>query len=151
MPSRSYAALCAVVGALLSLLGIALFLTFFRYHAPNGSSPFPTGPGGHYFIAFSGCTTLAWGGCLFAARREPVLARALAVPTVIGFTLMAVYRMLVWLLGDYYSLGNLPRTEAAIFLLIALAFVWLRPRKPEPATPKHVAIPQEPAAPQEAV
>jgi membrane glycosyltransferase len=42
---------------------------------------------------------------------------------------MALYRMAVWVMGDVWWLGELPRIEAALFLLIALAFVWLRPTR----------------------
>ena len=42
---------------------------------------------------------------------------------------MALVRMPVWLVGDYAVwLGELARIEAAGPLLLALAFVWLRPR-----------------------
>ena len=43
--------------------------------------------------------------------------------------MMALYRLWAWLMGDYHFLGNLLRVEAVIFLLLALAFVWLRPPK----------------------
>ncbi len=135
--------MCGGLGTLMVLLGILLFLTFFGYHSPDGSSPIGTGPTGHYFVAFSGCATLAWGGCLIAGARNTELGRALAVPTVIGLVMSAVYRMVVWIVGDYYiQLGNLPRTEAAIFLVLALAFVWLRPRKAGVGETKKVAIPR---------
>ena len=47
--------------------------------------------------------------------------------------LSAVYRMAGWVVGDYYVwLGDLPRIEAAIFLVLALLFVWLRPPRVHP-------------------
>jgi len=36
--------------------------------------------------------------------------------------------MVGWFMGDYHALaGDLLRYEAALFLALALAFVWLRP------------------------
>ena len=48
--------------------------------------------------------------------------------TVVVLALMAVVRMLAWVVGDYWVwLGDLPRTEATVLLLVAIALVWLRP------------------------
>lgn len=140
MRARGFAVLSGGLGGLMVLLGLLLFFTFFGYHSPDGGSPFATGPTGHYFIAFSGCATLAWGGCLIAGARHPDLGRLLVVPTAIGLVMSAVYRMFVWIVGDYYiQLGDLPRTEAAIFLVLALAFVWLRPAPTAAPAPEPVA------------
>ena len=47
---------------------------------------------------------------------------------VFVLALMAIIRMLAWWIGDYTVwLGDLPRSEASAFLLIAIALVWLRP------------------------
>jgi hypothetical protein len=36
--------------------------------------------------------------------------------------------MVGWFMGDYYAwAGDVLRYEAALFLVLALAFVWLRP------------------------
>ena len=54
--------------------------------------------------------------------------------TVTALLLMSAVRMIAWVIGDYHVwLGQLPRVEAALFLLIALAFLWLRPAVPEEA------------------
>ena len=43
--------------------------------------------------------------------------------------LSALYRMLAWITGDYAVwAGDALRVEAILFLLLALALVWLRPR-----------------------
>jgi hypothetical protein len=48
--------------------------------------------------------------------------------TALALVFSAVYRMAGWVVGDYYVwLGDLPRAEAAILLILALLFVWLRP------------------------
>lgn len=116
------------------LLGLQLVATFFRSLGPGTGAvlPFPIGPQGLYFVAFSGCCLVAWGGCLFAAARgagraDPSLARSVGTATAVGLVLNALYRMAVWTLGDFAWAGSLPRIEAAIFLVLALAFLWLRP------------------------
>jgi hypothetical protein len=48
--------------------------------------------------------------------------------TALALTGLALVRMVGWFMGDYHALaGDLLRFEAALFLLLALAFVWLRP------------------------
>ena len=56
-----------------------------------------------------------------------------ALATAVALVLSAIYRMAAWVIGDYHSWGQLPRVEATIFLLLALAFVWLRPPAEEAA------------------
>ena len=57
------------------------------------------------------------------------LYRTVTTITAWVLCLMAVVRMTAWLVGDYASwLGDLPRTEAGVLLVLALALVWLRPR-----------------------
>jgi hypothetical protein len=125
---RPYAWLCGSVGALMVLAGLLLFASFLGYHAPNSDPGIPTGPVGFYFVAFAGCALLGWGGCLLATAREPRAGRAVGTATAFALVLSAVYRMLGWVAGDYYVLaGDLLRVEAGLFLLLALAFLWLRP------------------------
>ena len=88
--------------------------------------PFPIGPQGYYFVAFSGSCLVAWGFCLFGAARGAG-GRAIGTATAIGLSLGAIYRLLVWTLGDFWWMGDTPRVEAIVFLVIALAFLWLRP------------------------
>jgi hypothetical protein len=126
---RSYTWLCGCFGGLLVLGGLLLFLGFFRYHAPDAdTSAIPTGPIGHYFVAFTGCALVGWGGALLAVARQPGSGRAVGTWTSIALVMMALYRMLGWLLGDYYVFaGDLLRFEAGLFLALAAAFLWLRP------------------------
>jgi len=117
-----------VLGAAWILLGLMLFVSFFAYQRPGSEAPFPTGPWGHYLGAMAGCALVAWGGALFAAAREPALGRGVGMATAVGLVGMALYRMVGWLVGDYYAVaGDTLRVEAGIFLLVALALVWLRP------------------------
>lgn len=129
MRARLFAVLCGSVGGLMVVGGLVLFSLFFRYHAPGGGAPtlLPLGPSAVYFTAFAGCALTAWGGCLLAGARHPGLAGPLATATAVGLVMSAAYRLTAWLVGDYAALGELPRIEAALFLLLALGFLWLRP------------------------
>lgn len=120
--------LCAVVGALFTLIGMVLFASFLGYQMPDSTPSISTGPMGHYFVAFTGCALAAWGLALVNGARRPDAAGILAAPTAFGLVLMALYRMVGWVVGDYYLLGSVLRFEAGLFLMLALAFVWLRPR-----------------------
>jgi hypothetical protein len=65
---------------------------------------------------------------LFAAARHPESARGIGTATAVGLVLAAVCRMAAWIVGDYYVFpGELLRAEAAAMLVLALAFIWLRP------------------------
>jgi hypothetical protein len=127
---RPYAWLCGSVGTLMVVAGLLLFVSFIGYHAPNSDPRIPTGPVGFYFVAFSGCALLGWGGSLLATARQPGAGRGIGTATAFALVLSAVYRMLGWVVGDYYAFaGELLRVEAGIFLLLALAFLWLRPAR----------------------
>ena len=132
MARRAYAILCAISGAILCAAGLVLFAQFFRFHAPGGLGLplLPMGPNGHYFVAFAGSALVAWGGALLGAARHPEHSRTVGTATAAALVMSALYRMVAWVVGDYAVLGDLLRGEAAAFLLLALAFVWLRPRRP---------------------
>lgn len=130
---RAYRILCGVVGGLFALAGLLFFAAFFRSSLPGAAAtqPIPVGPGGLYFIAFTGCALLGWGGGLLGAARRPEAGRTVGTVTAVALVGMALYRLFAWLMGDYAYLGDVLRVEAAVFLLVALAFVWLRPREGE--------------------
>jgi hypothetical protein len=133
--ATAYRILCGLIGALLLLAGVALVVGFFRYHMPaSAGAPMPVGPWGAYFMAFTGSALCAWGGCLVGAARRPQDAPWIATATSFGLVLAAVYRIFAWVMGDYAEVGNLLRVEAAIMLLLALAFLWLRPARGVTAT-----------------
>ena len=140
MARRAYAILCGLLGVMLCVTGLLLFAQFFRYHAPGGLGLplLPMGPNGHYFVAFTGSALVGWGGALLGAARHPETSRTLGTATAVALVMSAFYRMVAWAVGDYAVLGHLPRGEAAFFLLLALAFVWLRP-------PRRAAAPEVPA------
>ena len=128
-----YRILCGVLAVAFVVFGLALLGSFFAFHAPGSpgmGDPLPVGPNGAYFVAFTGCCLVGWGGCLLGAARQPEAAPWIATATALALVLNAVYRIFVWILGDYHALGNLPRVEAALMLLLALALLWLRPPVP---------------------
>ena len=111
-----------------ALFGLALVGTFFAYQRPHSTPLVPTGPVGHYFVAFTGCAMLGWAGGLLGAARHPLTSRTVSTVTAFVLALMAVIRMVAWLIGDYAGwLGDLPRSEATFLLLLSLALVWCRP------------------------
>ncbi len=125
---RAYRFLSGSLGIAFLLFGSMLTLSFFGYQRPGSTPNIPTGPVGYYFVAFTGCALMGWGGGLLGAARRPEHSRTVGTVTALVFVLMAVVRMMAWVVGDYYVwLAELPRIEAAVLLLLALAFVWLRP------------------------
>ena len=125
---RIYRVLIGSLGIAFGMFGFALVGTFFGYQRPDSIPVIPTGPVGHYFVAFTGCAMLGWAGGLLGAARNPMQSRSVSTVTAFVLALMAVIRMVAWLIGDYSAwLGDLPRSEATVFLLLALALVWVRP------------------------
>ncbi|HEU4430248.1 MAG TPA: hypothetical protein VFT98_15920 [Myxococcota bacterium] len=128
-PSVAYRALSGISGAALTALGVVLFAALFAYQQPGSDAPLPGGPHAHYFAATAGCALIAWGGALLAGALRGELSRSLGTASALALVAMALMRMLAWFSGDYYATaGDVPRIEAAVFLVAALGFVWLRPR-----------------------
>ena len=128
MKAQAYAVLSGLVGTTMLFVGVTFFAAFFGAHAPDAEPSLPVGPNGMYFVAFSGSALVAWGGCLIGQLRASQASRSVATATVIGLVLSATYRIIVWVVGDYWTWpGSLARVEAILFLLLALAFLWLRP------------------------
>jgi hypothetical protein len=129
--TAAFRALAALTGVSFVVLGGVLFFAFFAYQRPGSEPPLPMGPLGHYFAAFTGCALVGWGGALVAGAMDVATGRMLAPVTALALTGLALHRMVGWFMGDYHALaGDLLRFEAALFLLLALAFVWLRPAHP---------------------
>ena len=128
----AYRALAGIVGTAFAAVGLAFFAGFFAYQRPGSEAPLPGGPYSHYFAGTAGCALIAWGGALAAGAIRGELSRSLGTASALALVLLALMRIVAWFSGDYYTVsGNLPRAEAAVFLLAALGFVWLRPRKNE--------------------
>lgn len=125
-----YRFLMGVLGIAVVLFGFALIAAFVLYQRPGSVPLIPTGPIGHYFVAFTGCALLGWGGAMLGAARDPfsTASRTVGTVTTFVFVVMALVRMGAWLVGDYAGwLDELPRQEAEVFLVLALLLVWLRP------------------------
>jgi len=138
------------LGLAFFLFGLGLTASFFVYQRPFSDPGIPTGPVGYYFVAFAGCALIGWGGGLIGAARAPEASRTVTTISAWVFVLMAVVRMAAWVVGDYATwLGDLPRTEASVLLVLALALVWLRPRsgvRPGPHAPTEPAASSPSAA-----
>ena len=125
----AYRLLAAIVGLAWSALGLALFASFFAYQRPGSAAPLPGGPLVHYAAATAGCAFVAWGGALAAGAVRGDLSRSLGTATAVALVMLAAMGLVAWFTGDFYALaGDLPRAEAAGALVLALAFLWLRPR-----------------------
>ena len=130
MKLTAYRILAGIAGALFVAAGLMLFAEFFKYQQAGSIPAIPTGPVGHYFVAFTGCAMVGWGGGLLGAARDPASGRTVGTATAFALVMMGLYRIGVWFVGDYYVwLGELPRVEAMVFLSLALAFMWLRPAR----------------------
>ena len=131
MGRRVYRFLCGLLGAAFVLVGATSILGFFAYHSPGSDVMVPTGPIGFYFVAFAGFAMIGWGGCLLGAAKRPEIGRSVGTATAVALVLGAVIRMAAWFVGDYYVFpGEALRAEATAFLILALAFLWLRPPAP---------------------
>jgi hypothetical protein len=125
-----YRFLMGTLGVTLVVFALSLVATFFLYQRPNSIPLVPTGPIGHYFVAFTGCALLGWGSAMIGAARDPfsTASRTVGTSTAFVFVVMAAVRMVAWFIGDYAAwLGDVPRQEATGLLVIALLLVWLRP------------------------
>jgi len=132
---RVFRFLCGLLGAAFVLVGVTSVFGFFAYHTPGSDVMVPTGPVGFYFVAFAGFALIGWGGCLLGAAKRPELGRSVGTATAVALVIGALIRMAAWFVGDYYVFpGPALRAEAAFFLILALAFVWLRPPAAEAST-----------------
>jgi uncharacterized membrane protein YqjE len=139
---RLYRVLMGSLAIAFFAFGVAMVVAFFLYQRPHSTPLVPTGPIGHYFVAFTGCALIGWAGGLVGAARDPFSSRSVGTMTIAMLVLMAFIRMVAWIIGDYYEwLGGTPRTEATGFLVLALVLIWLKPtvaqsrtREPKPGT-----------------
>lgn len=125
---RLYRVLMGSLGIAFFLFGMALIVSFFLYQRPHSTPLVTTGPVGHYFVAFAGCALVGWSGGLVGAARDPWSSRSVGTMTIVALVLMAVIRMVAWVIGDYYEFaGEALRGEVTLFLLLAIALIWTKP------------------------
>lgn len=133
MPSAprhlAYRALAAVTAAFCWLLGLVFFVAFLdRALFQVFARPlFETDFWGYYMLGVASSALIAWGGCLVGVARRPLGSKAVATATAAGLILGAILRLLAFYSGEYRAAGDQLRFEAAVMLVLALGFVWLRP------------------------
>jgi hypothetical protein len=133
-PHLAYRALAAVTAFFFFLFGFvficgfidrALFQVFAR-------PLFDTDPWGYYLLGMAGTALVVWAVALATAVRMPEANPGVATATTVGLVLGAILRLLAWYSGEYRLAGDQFRLESAMFLVLALGFIWLRPPRPEP-------------------
>ncbi len=125
---RLYRVLMGSLGIAFFLFGMALIVAFFLYQRPNSTPLVTTGPIGHYFVAFAGCALIGWAWGLVGAARDPWASRSVGTMTIFALVLMAVIRLVAWIIGDYYEFaGEALRAEVTAFLTMALVLIWTKP------------------------
>lgn len=125
----------AVVTALFCLLFGTVFFAGFLDRAlfqVFARPLFETNHWGYYLLGFAGSALIAWAGCLMVAVARPTTSGGIANATVAGLLAGAAIRLLAWYSGEYRPAGDQLRFEAGVLALLALGFIWLRPR---PETP----------------
>jgi hypothetical protein len=80
----------------------------------------------------AGTALVVWAVALATAVRMPEANPGVATATTVGLVLGAILRLLAWYSGEYRLAGDQFRLESAMFLVLALGFIWLRPPRPEP-------------------
>jgi hypothetical protein len=124
MLAGTTATFCALIGVffIVAFCDRALFQVF--------AHPFfDTNYWGYYLLAFSGSALLAWAGCLVAAARRPEHSSGIGVATAAGLIVGTIVRLLAWYSGEYRLAGAQLQLESAVLIVLALGFVWLRPRR----------------------
>lgn len=130
--SFGYRILSGAVAAMSAVVGAALFAAFVSNTLlPHGMQidlgMVSTNYWGYYMTGFAGALLLTWAGFLLVAVRRPLAARGIGTATAFGLVANALFRSIAWFSGEYAEAGNVLRAEAAVMLLLALGFLWLRP------------------------
>lgn len=95
---------------------------------------FDTDAWGYYMLGVAGSLLMVWAACLIAVVRAPTANPGVATATTLGLVLGAILRLLAWYSGEFRQAGDQLRVESAVFLVLALGFVWLRPARTVPPT-----------------
>jgi hypothetical protein len=131
----AYRVLAGATAALCFLLGMLFIVAFLdRALFPVFARPlFDTNYWGYYVLGFAGSTLIAWGGCLVAAVRDPRCSIGIATASAGALIVGGVLRLLAWYSGEYRGADDELRLEAAVLVVLALGFVWLRPSRDDRA------------------
>ena len=131
----AYRVLAGATAALCFLFGLLFIVAFLdRALFPVFARPlFDTNYWGYYVLAFAGSTLIAWGGCLIAAVRDPRRTIGIATASAGALIVGGVLRLLAWYSGEYRGAAEQLRFEAAVLVVLALGFVWLRPPRDDGA------------------
>jgi formate-dependent nitrite reductase membrane component NrfD len=129
----AYRVVAAVTASFLFLFGFVFLCGFIdRALFQVLAHPlFDTDPWGYYILGVAGSALIVWSVALFAAVRAPALHPGVATATTVGLILGAILRLLAWYSGEYREIGDQLRLESGTFLVLALAFIWLRPPRLE--------------------
>jgi ABC-type uncharacterized transport system permease subunit len=125
----AYRALAAVTACFLFVFGFVFLCGFIdRALFQVLARPlFDTDAWGYYVLGVAGSALIVWAVALAAAARAPTANPGVATATTVGLILGAILRLLAWYSGEYRGAGDQLRLESAVFLVLALGFVWLRP------------------------
>lgn len=125
-----YRLLAAATAAFCALLAFVFLVAFLdRALFPVLARPlFDTNYWGYYVLALAGSVLLAWAGCLLSAARHPEQSAGVALASAAALIAAAIVRLLAWYSGEYRYAGGQLRLEAIVLCVLALGFVWLRPR-----------------------
>lgn len=110
-------------GVALAIAGLSLFMIFPLLLI---AGPLPILPGGEisgYLLATAGCGIFAWGALLLASSSSPSTA-SLALPTALGFALLAAMRFIAAFFSQalYEWVGYVTFAEALAFSAVAVVF-----------------------------
>jgi len=136
-----YRGLCGLLALLGVLAGGWLAAQSSLSLLPGAEAPgrlLPLGPHGGFYMALCGCALIGWGGALFHAALRPADSRGVGTSTSLALTLLAIYSLWAWFSGDLAVLGHRLRWAAALALVIALGFLWLRPPVEEEESPQRM-------------
>ena len=139
MRGIAYRVLCGGLGIGLLVFGLSLIGTWFGALRTDAAPAIPgvaMDPTALYFMAFTGCALVGWGGSLLGVLRHPASGRAVGTASAAALVLSAAFRLAAWAADRFPFPGNLPLAEAGLLFALAVALLWLRPQRPGRVAPR---------------